>query len=71
MTLLLQLPHKLLHICPARTMAPVMLCTVPAAEVWEKRQELNFSVDPVLLHPGYLHGGEKAVKMQNLSACCH
>ena len=36
-----------------------------SAEVWEKRRALNFSVAPVMLHPGYLHGENKTAKMQH------
>ena len=40
----------------------------PCAEVWEKRRALNFSVDPVLLHPGYLHGYNKTAQMLRYGA---
>jgi len=52
----------------AHTCTEGLSCCRPCAEVWEKRRALNFSVAPVLLHPGYLHGDNKTAKMQAYGA---
>ena len=36
------------------------------AEVWQLRLAQNLSVDPVLLHTGFVHGDEKFAKLQEL-----
>jgi hypothetical protein len=36
--------------------------------VWQLRRAQNLTVDPVLLHTGFVHGDEKFAKLQELGA---